>query len=108
MLISILTFIKAFRRDDGMENQIFIGIIAVCVVLIIAALIRRKPGLIIDFCLRTCLGTAGIYILNLLFSNIGYDIHVGINAATLLTNGLLGLPGFLLLYSLAVFYTFRT
>lgn len=89
-----------------MDNILFIGIIVVCIVFIGVCLLRRRPDLIVDFALRASIGTAGIYLLNLLLRGKGYDINVGINGMTVLANGLLGLPGFLLLYGLAIYYSF--
>ena len=88
------------------ENMILIGIIIACIVFIVVCLVRRRPDLIVDFGLRACFGTAGIYLLDFLLRSNGYDINVGVNLASILTNGLLGLPGFLLLYGLATYYTF--
>ncbi len=88
-----------------MESKIFAGIIIACVVFIIVCIIRKRPDIIIDFGLRACLGTAGIYLLDLLLSSRGYSINVGINAVSFAANGLLGLPGFLLLYGLAFYYS---
>ena len=88
-----------------MESKIFAGIIIACVVFIIICIIRQRPDIIIDFGLRACLGTAGIYLLDLLLSSRGYNISVGINAVSFAANGLLGLPGFLLLYGLAFYYS---
>ena len=62
--------------------------------------------MLIDFVLRTCFGTAAIYLLNLALGLQGYSINVAINGATALTNGLLGLPGFLLLYGLSLYYAY--
>ena len=88
-----------------MESKIFAGIIIACVVFIIVCIIRKRPDIIINFGLRACLGTAGIYLLDLLLSSRGYSINVGINAVSFAANGLLGLPGFLLLYGLAFYYS---
>ncbi len=88
-----------------MESKIFAGIIIACGVFIIVCIIRKRPDIIIDFGLRACLGTAGIYLLDLLLSSRGYNINVGINAVSFAANGLLGLPGFLLLYGLAFYYS---
>ena len=88
-------------------NIILIGIIVICIVFITVCLVKRRPDLLIDFVLRSCIGIAGIYLLDLIFKSKGYDINVGINGVTVLTNGLLGLPGFILLYGLAIYYSFH-
>jgi inhibitor of the pro-sigma K processing machinery len=89
-----------------MESYIFIGIIVVCVIFIAACVIKRRPDLLVNFGLRACIGTAGIYLLNLVLKSKGFNVNVGINAATIITNGLLGIPGFIMLYGLAVYYKF--
>lgn len=89
-----------------MESYIFIGIIVVCVIFIAACVIKRRPDLLVNFGLRACIGTAGIYVLNLVLKSKGFNVNVGINAATIITNGLLGIPGFIMLYGLAVYYKF--
>ncbi|NLL72786.1 MAG: Pro-sigmaK processing inhibitor BofA [Clostridiales bacterium] len=88
-----------------MESTILIIIIALCVVFIAISIIRHKPDQIVDFMLRACVGCAGIYLLDFLLGFGGYQISVGVNAVTILSNGLLGLPGFVLLYGLAFYYS---
>jgi inhibitor of the pro-sigma K processing machinery len=61
--------------------------------------------LVVDFLLRACVGSAGIYLLDFILTISGYQISVGLNAFTILSNGLLGLPGFILLYGLAFYYS---
>lgn len=90
-----------------MDNILLIGIIVICIAFIIVCLIKRRPDLLIDFALRACLGTAGIYLLDFMLLRGGYDIHVGVNSMTILANGLLGLPGFILMYGLAIYYSFQ-
>jgi pro-sigmaK processing inhibitor BofA len=46
---------------------------------------------------NTTLGIAGILLFNFIFSSFG--LGVGVNAVTALTVGLLGAPGFVLLYA---------
>ncbi|MBP1756148.1 MAG: putative rane protein [Firmicutes bacterium] len=89
-----------------MNSYIFIAIIIACVVFITVCVIRRRPDLLLDFALRACFGTAGIYLLNLALGSQGYSVNVGINSVTILTNGLLGLPGFLLLYGISLYYSY--
>jgi inhibitor of the pro-sigma K processing machinery len=96
------------NRKQGvsyMENYILIGIIIACTAFIIFCLVRKRPDRIINFGLRACIGTAGIYLLDLILRFRGVDINVGVNGISVLTNGLLGLPGFLLLYGLAFYYS---
>jgi hypothetical protein len=88
------------------NSIIFIIVIIVCCIFIIACIIQKKPELMIDFALRACFGTAGIYLLNLFLGFWGYSVNVGINGATILANGFLGLPGFLLLYGLSLYYMY--
>lgn len=91
---------------ENIENVILIGIILGCIIFIVICLIRRRPDLIVNFGLRSSIGTAGIYLLDLFLRSNGYEIYVGINGVSVLTNGLLGLPGFLLLYGLSFYYSF--
>lgn len=88
-----------------MENTILIVIIVACLVFIAVCVIRRRPDLIVDFGLRAAVGTAGIYLLDFVLRLKGMDISVGVNGVSVLANGLLGLPGFLLLYGLAFYYS---
>ncbi len=90
----------------NVQSIIFIAIIIVCLIYFAICLIRRRPDLILDFGLRACIGTIGIYIVDIILKSKGYDVCVGINGATILANGLLGVPGILMLYGLAVYYTF--
>ncbi|MDF2542595.1 MAG: putative rane protein [Herbinix sp.] len=94
-------------KDGIMDSIILMAIIISCIVFIGICILKRRPDLIVNFMLRVCIGTTGIYLMDLVFRLKGYDITVGINGATLLTNGLLGLPGFLLLYGMAIYYSFQ-
>lgn len=88
-----------------MENYILIGIIVACLVFILVCAVKRRPDLIVSFALRASVGTAGIYLLDLIMRSKGININVGINTASVLVNGFLGLPGFIMLYGLAYYYS---
>lgn len=88
-----------------MEKIILAIIIVACLIFIAICVIRKRADLVIDFLLRACVGTAGIYLLDFVLGISGYQISVGINAFSILSNGLLGLPGFILLYGLAFYYS---
>lgn len=88
-----------------MENIILIGIIIACIVFILVCVIKRRPDRIVSFGLRAIIGTAGIYLIDMVLRSKGYNLNVGINGVSVLANGLLGLPGFILLYGLAFYYS---
>ncbi len=87
-----------------MNSTIFIIVIIISTVFIIGCVIKQRPDLILDFIVRACFTTAGIYVLNLVMGIQGYSLTVGINGITVLSGGLLGLPGFLLMYGLSFYY----
>lgn len=88
-----------------MDKTIFAIIIVVCLIFIGVSIVKKRFDLLIDFLLRSFVGTAGIYLLDFVLTISGYQITVGVNAFTILSNGLLGLPGFILLYGLAFYYS---
>ena len=90
----------------SIENMVLIGIMVGCLIFIGVCVVRKRPDLIVDFGLRASIGTASIYLLDMVLRMKGYDISVGINGVSVVTNGLLGLPGFLLLYGLAIYYIY--
>ncbi len=59
------------------------------------------------FLLRTAVGGAGIWLLNLCLNRWGIPGYVGLNEVTLLTCGVLGLPGFIGLYGLGIYGAMR-
>ncbi len=58
---------------------------------------------IIRFLLRMVAGGAGIWLMNLCLKQWGVPGYVGLNEVTLLTCGVLGLPGFIGLYGLGIY-----
>lgn len=66
---------------------------------------KRKWEPFLNFVLRMVSGTIGIYLANLIFQGIGLKFIVGVNTYNLLTLGLLGTPGFLLLYGVSAYFT---
>lgn len=63
----------------------------------------KKAETVINGLLRAVFGGIGIYALNTILKYAGIPAIVGINAGTIATVGILGLPGFFLLYGI-VFY----
>lgn len=58
---------------------------------------------ILNFLLRGILGTIAIYFINGALAKMGISLGIGINAATVLTSGILGIPGVLGLYAIGIY-----
>ena len=86
------------ERFGGMAAIIF-----VCVFVLVVGALGRKIEWLVNFVLRAVMGTVGIYFANyfLLAQNIG--VSVGINPMTVLTSGILGFPGLVVLYGINFF-----
>lgn len=89
-----------------MESKIFIVIIIICLILLAIGLIKKRMDLLVNFGIRVFAGLVGIYIVNMLLDGLGLSLGVGTNGLTALTIGSLGIPGFLLVYGVALYYYF--
>lgn len=89
-----------------MENKILIGIIVTCCLLLVIGILRHRLEVMVNIILRMVMGVLGIYLLNTFLKSQEIVLNVGINEVTVLTVGLLGLPGFMLIYGLELYYTF--
>lgn len=58
---------------------------------------------ILNVVMRGILGTIAMYFINSLLDGMGLPLGVGINAATVLTSGILGFPGLLALYGIGIY-----
>ena len=79
------------------------AIIFVCVLVLLIGAFGRKAEWIINFVLRAILGTIGIYFLNNFLIARDISVSVGINPMTVLTSGILGFPGLVVLYGINFF-----
>lgn len=89
-----------------MESQIFAVIIIICATLIIVGIIKNNFNFILNFLARLVSGLAGIFVINWIFTQIGFGLIVGANSYTALTVGVFGIPGFLFVYGVALYYYF--
>lgn len=78
-------------------------VVGICVMVLLIGFLRRKAELILNFLVRSVLGTMGIYLINMILGQLGVAVSVGINAISVLTVGTLGTGGIGLLYGI-VFY----
>ncbi|MDE6663705.1 MAG: pro-sigmaK processing inhibitor BofA family protein [Lachnospiraceae bacterium] len=79
------------------------AIIFVCVIVLLIGAFGRKIEWIINFVLRAVMGTIGIYFLNNFLMLKDISVTVGINPMTVLTSGILGFPGLVVLYGINFF-----
>ncbi len=64
---------------------------------------ERRPGFIVTFIMRAVIGMAIIFFVNQFLETKGIDVRVGMNGISLVTSGILGLPGVALLYGIVVY-----
>ncbi len=89
-----------------MENKILIGIIIICGIALVLGVLRHRMELLVNIILRMVIGIVGIYLFNMFLVSQGILVNVGTNSTTILTIGLLGLPGFLLVYGIELYNIF--
>ncbi len=87
-----------------MENETGILLIAAaCGLVLLIGAVRGKMEWLLNVVLRSILGTVAMYFVNSTLAMLGISLGVGINAVTILTSGILGLPGLVALYGLGVY-----
>lgn len=58
---------------------------------------------LLNLAMRSILGTIAMYFVNGALASMGLALQVGINAITILTTGILGIPGLLALYGIGLY-----
>ncbi len=86
-----------------MDKMILILIIVFGSGIFLLSLCKNKLETVLTFVLRILMGFLGIYIGNQILGQMGIDVMVGINAVTMGAIGILGLPGYALLYAIEFF-----
>lgn len=72
-------------------------------IVFLIALFSKKSHIFIAFLLRGILCALIIYFANIGFKEADISVSVGFNSVTLLTSGILGFPGLLLLYGIKIY-----
>lgn len=78
-------------------------ILAACGIVLFIGVLRNKMEWLLNVFMRAILGTVAMYFINSALSSAGISLGVGINAVTVLTSGILGLPGLAALYGLGIY-----
>mgnify|MGYP001093892954 CR=1 FL=1 len=93
------------QRKDREDNNGASGeSIGAAVLLFAISFLGKKAEWFLNLVLRSVFGVIFMYFLNWGIEILGFTVAVGINAATALTVGILGFPGILVLYGLAVYH----
>ena len=86
---------------DNMLGTVMI--MAICAVVIIMGAMKRKLEWLLNVVMRSILGTIAIYFINGALADAGISLGVGINPLTVLTSGILGLPGLAAIYGIGIY-----
>lgn len=78
-------------------------IIAVCAIVMLIMAVKSNSHLILNFVLRSVTGSLFIFLINQLLEFGGYSLAVGLNPGTVLTSGILGFPGVILLFGIKIY-----
>jgi inhibitor of the pro-sigma K processing machinery len=81
-----------------------IALTAAAGVLVLLIGISGKMEWLLNIAIRCIFGTIGIYCINYIFNKIGIMTMVGINPITVLTSGILGIPGIAVLYGIELYH----
>ena len=75
-------------------------IIAVFGIVMLILAVKTNSNFILNFLLRSIMGTLFIFGINQLLEFYDYSMIVGLNPVTVLTSGMLGFPGVVLLFGI--------
>ena len=81
-------------------------IVLACVVVLIIGVLKKRVEWLLNIIMRCIVGTLAVYFVNQGLSNYGITLGIGINEITILTSGILGIPGILALYGLGIYRRF--
>lgn len=76
---------------------------AVCAIVLLMGVMKKKMEWLLNVFMRSILGTVAIYFVNGALAGAGITLGVGINPVTVLTSGILGLPGLVAIYGVGFY-----
>lgn len=80
-----------------------VALVAICVIVLLMGVMKRKMEWLLNVFMRSVLGTIAIYFVNGALAGAGITLGVGINPVTVLTSGILGLPGLVAIYGVGIY-----
>lgn len=92
------------KKGEAMElYQEMLLVIGVCGIVLLILAVKTNSHLVLNFILRSITGSFCILICNYLLQINGYVVSVGLNPVTVLTSGILGFPGVILLFGIKIY-----
>lgn len=82
------------------NNTGILLIVGICAGVLLIGAMRQRAEWLLNFVLRTVLGTLAIFLINFCLQKFGMTSGVGLNPVTVLTSGILGFPGLAMLYGI--------
>ena len=79
------------------------ALVAICAIVLLMGAMKKKMEWLLNVFMRSVLGTIAIYFVNGALAGAGITLGVGINPATVLTSGILGLPGLVAIYGMGIY-----
>lgn len=89
-----------------MNMEIYQGaflIMAVLSMVMLILAVKTNSALILNFVIRSIVGSLLIFAVNYWTESVGYSIAVGLNPVSVLTSGILGFPGVILLFGIKIY-----
>ena len=89
-------------------EYVFLGIIvAIGIILVVYGVKKKRMDIFVNYTLRMAAGILGIYLVNAILNSFSIPVNVGINTYNVLVIGLLGTPGFLLVYGVFAYFILK-
>ncbi len=89
-------------------EYVFLGIIvAIGIILVVYGVKKKRMDIFVNYTLRMAAGILGIYLVNAILNSFSIPVNVGINTYNMLVIGLLGTPGFLLVYGVFAYFILK-
>lgn len=89
-----------------MEKILGISVLLIGVFTFLFCFFRKNYDMLLNYLLRTIMGCVAIYALNSILYATGINIGVGLNGLTILAVGVLGIPGYIMLYLISIYFMF--
>lgn len=75
-------------------------IVLVCLIVLLIGILKKRAVIVLNFLVRVVVGMVCIYVINQFLAKQGIAVEVGMNLLSVLTSGVLGISGVMMLYGI--------